>query len=371
MDSSRELDIVVLGAYGYTGRHCVEHIAHNLPTTLKWGIAGRSAQKLESLAADLKKDGPDRKAPEILPVQLNDTELETLVRKTKVLLNFVGPYQLYSAPVVKACANNGTHYIDTERNVFPNGEKEIKEPNLEVVLRRGAGISGGTAASIITSFSNLSLKELRASNDPYCLSVLKPTAIPPTPISRKLFGAHYVKDLGTVTTTLPAMCDSAIVHRSSSMMPDLYDRNFYFQEYSKVRNTFIGLAMHIGLGLVAISLMLPPVRWIAKKSLPKPGQGPSKEDTARDHVEYRGIGTADPTEPGKKPIRLMGRLTYRGPAYPMTGMLLAEAAMVLLTSERVGKEIKAGYLTPAMLGKEYVDRVEKCGVEIETQVLED
>ena len=39
-------------------------------------------------------------------------ELDALVKKTKVLINTVGPYHLYSTPVVEACAKNGTHYLD-------------------------------------------------------------------------------------------------------------------------------------------------------------------------------------------------------------------------------------------------------------------
>lgn len=49
---------------------------------------------------------------EILPTQLDDVELAALVQKTKVLINCIGPYQLYSSPVVKACAHYGTHYLD-------------------------------------------------------------------------------------------------------------------------------------------------------------------------------------------------------------------------------------------------------------------
>ncbi|EER25200.1 saccharopine dehydrogenase, putative [Coccidioides posadasii C735 delta SOWgp] len=414
MASSRSLDIIVLGATGYTGKCCAEHIAQNLPTTLKWGIAGRSAQKLEALASELKRDGPDRKDPEILPVQLNDDELGSLVRKTKVLINCVGPYHKYSTPVVKACANNGTHYLDVTGEIpwvqemidkydetakrtgaimiptdgFESAPSDlvtwsmaksinaqfgvkVKEVILSLYELKGAGISGGTAASILAAFENLTFKDFRAMNDPYRLSVSRPSTVPSTPLLRRLFGVHYVRDIGTVTTTLPASCDSAIVHRSSSLMPDLYDQNFHFQEFGKARNVFMGLVVHFCIILAAICLMIPPIRLLVKRFLPDPGQGPAKEDTVGDYVEYRGVATAEHAEPGKKPIRVLGRLAYQGPAYPMTGMLIAEAAMVLITSERVGKDLKGGYLTPAILGDEYVARLEKCGVSIETKVLED
>jgi short subunit dehydrogenase-like uncharacterized protein len=48
----------------------------------------------------------------ILSVQLNEPELDSLAKRTRLILNCVGPYHLYSSPVVKACARNGTHYVD-------------------------------------------------------------------------------------------------------------------------------------------------------------------------------------------------------------------------------------------------------------------
>lgn len=47
-----------------------------------------------------------------LAVQLNATELNSLAQKTRLIINCVGPYHLYSTPVVEACAANGTHYVD-------------------------------------------------------------------------------------------------------------------------------------------------------------------------------------------------------------------------------------------------------------------
>ena len=45
-------------------------------------------------------------------VTLAAIDLNALAAKTRVLLNTVGPYHLYSTPVVEACVENGTHYLD-------------------------------------------------------------------------------------------------------------------------------------------------------------------------------------------------------------------------------------------------------------------
>jgi hypothetical protein len=62
-DGQRPYDLVVLGATGYTGGLTAEFIATNLPTDLRWAIAGRSNKKLEALAAQCKALDPDRIQP--------------------------------------------------------------------------------------------------------------------------------------------------------------------------------------------------------------------------------------------------------------------------------------------------------------------
>jgi short subunit dehydrogenase-like uncharacterized protein len=49
---------------------------------------------------------------EILPVQLNKDDLGAVAQRAKLIINCIGPYYLYSTPVVEACALNGTHYLD-------------------------------------------------------------------------------------------------------------------------------------------------------------------------------------------------------------------------------------------------------------------
>lgn len=45
-------------------------------------------------------------------MQLQRGELDTLARKTKLIISTVGPFMHYGTPVVEACAINGTHYVD-------------------------------------------------------------------------------------------------------------------------------------------------------------------------------------------------------------------------------------------------------------------
>jgi short subunit dehydrogenase-like uncharacterized protein len=63
MSTSRQYDIVVFGATGYTGKLTAEYITTQLPTDLKWALAGRSKAKLEAVAAQCKSLNPDRVQP--------------------------------------------------------------------------------------------------------------------------------------------------------------------------------------------------------------------------------------------------------------------------------------------------------------------
>lgn len=77
MSGSRQYDIVVFGATGYTGKLTAEHITTQLPTDLKWALAGRSASKLEAVAAECKALTADRVQPgPASPEPLHTRDLE-------------------------------------------------------------------------------------------------------------------------------------------------------------------------------------------------------------------------------------------------------------------------------------------------------
>ncbi|KAF3483333.1 trans-acting enoyl reductase [Arthroderma uncinatum] len=408
MSSTRDLEIVLLGATGYTGRLCAEHIVKSLPTNLAWGIAGRSLGKLEALATKLQEHDKDRKAPEQLVLQFNEKELTALACKTKVLINCVGPYRKYSTPVVKACAENGTHYVDVTGEapwvkdmvnkfhetakstgailISANGIESAPADLLTYVMAKSikdqfdvvtdettmslyhikGKFSGGTLSTILDFFNNLE----SSSSDPYCISLSKPAQPRSVSIFRRIFGVHYVPDIGVGTTCVCEPCDTSIVHRTSSMMPQLFSPNFRFWESMKTRNIFTGIAVHFTLISVAIVLLFSPVRWLLPRYIYAPGEGAPEESKAGFSIEYRGVATAKQDKPGKKDIRVLGSFRYDGCPYTLTGIFLAEAAMVLARSNRVGQEIKAGYLTPASLEDEYIEKLENAGAHFKTTVLE-
>ncbi|KAJ5239179.1 hypothetical protein N7468_003798 [Penicillium chermesinum] len=414
MASTRQYDLVVLGPTGYTGRFCAEHIVKNLPTDLKWAIAGRSPHKIEPIAKDLKALNPDRLAPDVLAVSLDPTELAELAQKTRLIINCIGPYILYGTPVVEACAKNGTHYVDVtgetpwirlmvekyHETAKANGSiiipslgfesvpadmlawslvKRVREDlssqtrSIESCIKKikSAGASGGTLNSIFSNFEALPVSQLFKGFQPFSLAVSTPPKdVPGESILEKLLGVRYVRDLGTLTTSPNGMADMAIVHRSSSLMSELYGKRFYFRQLLYVRSYFLGVLFHVGFNLFMASLLIPPVRWLLRRVVYAPGAGPSLESTRNDYAELNAVATADQNTPNPK--RVFGKWYFQGSQYVLTGLLVAEAAMVILNEEdKVRKVSRGGIVTSATLGQAYVDRLDKVGVHIETKVLED
>ncbi|RAH49930.1 uncharacterized protein BO95DRAFT_439146 [Aspergillus brunneoviolaceus CBS 621.78] len=412
MESQREYDIILLGPTGYTGRFCAQHIVKHLPTNLKWAVGGRSQSKLEQAVKDLMALNPDRKDPDIITVQLNKEELDPLVRRTKVIINCVGPYCLYSTPVVEACASNGTHYVDAtgetpwvktivekyHETAKSNGAviipsvgiesapadmlawalvKRIREDlacdTKEVVSAihemKSSGASGGTLSTVLTVFDTLSFSDIAKSTDPFALAASPPPAnVPREPLLAQLSGVRYVRDLGALTTSPSGLADVNVVHRSSSLMPEFYGPRFHFRQFLRVRNALVGVFVHYAFLAVISLLIFAPVRALVRRYVYQPGAGPTAEASANDQLEYRAVATADQPV---APKRAFGKLRYQGGCYEFTGLSMAEAAMVILENEEKVKRVsRGGIVTTAVLGQELLDRWEKVGCRVETQVFE-
>jgi len=101
---------LLYGAYGYTG----ELIARE---AVDWGLdpilAGRTRGKLDRLAADLDC--------EFRTFDLSDETLPKLLDDVAVVLNCAGPFAQTYEPMVDACLESKTHYLDI------TGEIEVFE----------------------------------------------------------------------------------------------------------------------------------------------------------------------------------------------------------------------------------------------------
>lgn len=85
-------------------------------SSLKWAVAGRSRQRLE----EVLKQAAGRLSMSDLTTDIEiivadvaiEESLAIMCQQGVVILNCVGPYRFYGEPVVKACIENGAHYVD-------------------------------------------------------------------------------------------------------------------------------------------------------------------------------------------------------------------------------------------------------------------
>ena len=112
----RRLDLVLLGATGFTGRQAVRALLRQRPDA-HWGIAGRELGRLQALADALVP--AEARAPELIVADARDARsLQALARRTQVLFNLAGPYHATGDAVVAACIAAGTHYLDLTGETF-------------------------------------------------------------------------------------------------------------------------------------------------------------------------------------------------------------------------------------------------------------
>ncbi|KAI9675328.1 MAG: hypothetical protein M1817_001231 [Caeruleum heppii] len=410
--ADRQYELVLFGATGYTGKLTAEHITTHLPSDLRWALAGRSAEKLSGVRDEIRSYNPDRVQPGIEVAQLNKEDLNSLAQKASLLISTVGPYCLYGTDVVEACANQGTHYLDVtgespwtlemtrkyHATAKANGAIMIPQIGLEsapadlmswalvTMFREELGVatkevilsvhdldanpSGGTCATLLALLTQYSLKDVAEANKAWALSPVQGTRCP-NPAG--WLGVRQVPDLGTLTTWIAATTDRAIVHRSWGLMGEgsYYGPRFRFTEHLRVRNYLIAVAIHFMTSVGMLALVFPPVRWLLKQYVYAPGLGPDREVTKRERLEYRAIAISD--QDSGPPRRAFARLTYEGGLYYFTGVLLAEAAFVILRGqdETLAKKLGGGILTPATLGQPFIDRLQKAGMTLETKLMRD
>lgn len=408
IQNNREYELILLGATGYTGTLVAEWISTHLPEDLKWAIAGRNAKKLQGVIDKLKKLNANRKLPDVQTCELQPDQLNTLAKKTKLMITTVGPFMHYGEPVLAACASNGTHYLDSTGEVpwiydmikkydaeaKANKSIIIPEAGLDsvpadimaYVLARAVknefqsdcervlmtlydaktGVSGGTALTMMELFGNYSLGHLSKSMHPYSISPKKFDKQLDKPADEPSGFLPNITELGGMQTTgLMAAVDTCIVHRSAGLYG--YGTRFRFNEYMRAKSLLQGVIVKVALGLVGLFFALPPTRIILallfkKFLIPAPGEGPSRESMKNDFMSYRGVGVA---ESGQK---VTAKIDIAHGGYVATAVTLSAAAKVILRGrleETEAGRLGGGILTPATLGEQYVETLNDFGMKIQ------
>ena len=143
-----ESDITVYGATSFTAKHVLRYLyqfallkqkkegGDAKDGVLRVTLAGRNMAKLVAL-----KNLPEFQLPAsgttttttrpyfedvFVASSLHRDSLRQMVQRTRVVLNCAGPFALYSSPVVAACAEHGTDYVDITGEGPWNAEMRLK-----------------------------------------------------------------------------------------------------------------------------------------------------------------------------------------------------------------------------------------------------
>ena len=114
MSDERPYDVIVFGATGFTGGLAAEYLARQHGSSgLRWALAGRNADKLKARRQRLESIDPACADVGLLEARVDDpASLAAMASRTRVLLSTVGPFAELGEPVVAACVEAGTDYVD-------------------------------------------------------------------------------------------------------------------------------------------------------------------------------------------------------------------------------------------------------------------
>ncbi|WP_262695159.1 saccharopine dehydrogenase family protein [Kordiimonas aquimaris] len=371
MSDSREFDIIVYGATGFTGRLVAEYLAlqYGVGKSVKWAMAGRSAEKLSAVRNEI--GAPDDTSFVVADAS-DPASIRAMANRTKVVLTTVGPYQLYGSDLVAACVEAGTDYVDLcgeppwMRQMIDKYEAAAKNSGARIVFSCGfdsipfdlgvqylqdaakgkfghvmprvrgrvrkmkGTFSGGTAASLQATMA-------AAAKDPSILQLLRdPFSLAPgyegpeQPRGTKPLFDDVIDSW--VAPFIMAPINTRNIHRSNLLSGNEYGKDFIYDEM---------LVTGPGDKGEAAARAVAESSAMTSDDGPKPGEGPSKEERETGFYDVLFVATNEQGE------RIEAVVTGdKDPGYGSTSKMIAESAICLVQDDI---PMTGGIWTPASI----------------------
>lgn len=415
--SDRDLDVVVLGATGVTGRRVAAYLAERAPEAgMRWAAAARDPARAQAVLA---QEGVT--APETIAADVGEAgSLAALCARTRVVLDLVGPYTLYGRPVIEACVEHGSHYVDLTGEIpfvrtiihdldararsagvkvvqvcgfeslpadlatliaAETAQKRFGEPlasvDVEAAVTPPPGaprasdmISGGTLQSLLAVAAG---EDAAVIADPAALIADPETAAAVRRTSPIAIAPRRGAGGAVLAPMAPApFINPAVIHRTAALAAaeaGTPSSPFRYREAVAIEGTAVSLplraavagamsATQLGLrGFAGLSTSIRrPVAERLARIAPGSGYGP-----AADRLENWSWRMAvDARTPAGR--RLLVRVDADGhPGYLATARMLGEAGLLL--AEEGASPARSGCLTPALaLGTGAAQRMERARV---------
>lgn len=364
----RDHDLVLFGATGFAGALTARYLATHAPPGLRWALAGRNRHRLAAVRAELAAVDP---AHAELPLLIADggdrAAVRSLAASTHVLASTVGPYLRYGEPLVAACADAGTDYVDLtgepefidrmylrhHERARASGARLVHACGFDSVpadlgvhytvgllpegvplrvdgyVRTNATFSGGTLASALTAASRpvAMARAARARRRAEPRPAGRVVRAPLGPAHRGRAARAWALPLPTV--------DAQIVARTAAASTR-YGPDFRYRHFAAVRHLPVAVAGVVGLGALLALAQVPPARaWLSARR--GPGEGPSDQRRAESWFAVRFVGRGGGRE-------VVTEVRGGDPGYDETAKMLAESALCLALDDLPAT---SGQVTPA------------------------
>lgn len=384
MSMGREFDVVLFGATGFTGGLTAEYLALHAPNGCRWALAGRSLERLVAVRERLVEINPMCADLELLVADVTDRDsLLAVASRARVVATTVGPYLRYGEPLVAACAEAGTDYLDLtgepefvdrmylayHETAVASGARLVHAAGFDSIpydigayytvqqlpegvplrlqgfVSASATFSGGTYHSAITAFSRL--REMSA-------VARRRRAAEPRDGERRVRGEkgrpRFEKSVGAWVLPAPTI-DPAIVLRSARALAR-YGPAFSYGHYIAIKKLPVAAGIVGAVGAAVLLAQAPPTRrWLLGRKAA--GDGPTAEQREKAWFRVRFVG-----EGGGK--RVVTEVAGGDPGYGETAKMLAESALCL-AFDNLPKT--AGQVTTAVaMGDRLLHRLTRAGL---------
>ncbi len=384
MSKTRTYDIVLFGATGFTGQLTAEYLARHGGDKLRWALAGRNLDKLEQVRARLVDVNAGCRDLALLEADIgDDASMRRIAQAARVVITTVGPYIEYGEPLVRACADNGTDYVDLtgepefvdkmwlryHESARASGArivhccgfdsiphdlgawftvKQLPEGvplRVQGFVRAGGQFSGGTLHSAVTAFSRLrqyaGISRQRRHEEG-------------RPVDRNVGSIHHAlrfeRKLGTWVLPMPTI-DPQIVRRSAAAI-DRYGPDFRYGHFVQLKKISSVAKLVAGAGALFVGSQFRPTRE-RLLALRAPGQGPSEQQRNKGWFKVTFLGDG-----GGRHVRC--EVSGGDPGYGETSKMLAESALCLAFDKLPHV---AGVVTTAQaMGDALIERLQRAGI---------
>lgn len=393
--TDRPLDVVVYGATGFTGSQAAAWLAKHGGPALRFGIAGRSEEKLRAVREKLGRDVP------IVVADAGDREaVGRMAAGARVVLSTAGPYARYGDAVVDACVAHHTDYVDITgetawvRRVIDRHHARAAAEGTRIVPMCGfdsvpsdlgawlvvralqakgavpadvrgrftirGGVNGGSLASALHMYEDPD--GLAALGDPVVLNPEASRTDTLRAANPDLDRAVWDDELGVwVAPFVMGPINTRVVRRTAALLEaagEGYGPAFRYSEGQRASSRVQAGAMSGGLRFVAWALGSSAVRRVVAKVVPAPGQGPNEAALDGGFFRLSLVGTAtDGT------TKVLGTFSSQGdPGNRVTVAFLCSSALCLV-QDRERLPARAGVLTPVTaFGEVLAERVRGLGM---------